>query len=60
MRTWYRTDYDKGGVGTVSTSIPDRAFERGPIVDVNWKPRGMAPGWVEVTFLMEGPGDDDA
>jgi len=56
-RTWYKTDYTggpEGGVGTFSGSIPDRAFEDGTIVNVDWS----EPGAVEVTFLHEGTGYD--
>jgi hypothetical protein len=54
MRTWYKTDVVQGdpAVGTFSASIPDRAFEDGTIVDVDWSVRGE----VQVTFLKEGPG----
>jgi hypothetical protein len=52
MRNWYRTDASDG-VGTGSSTIPDRVFKDGwQIVNVDWSVRGE----VEVTFLVPGDG----
>jgi hypothetical protein len=51
-KTWYTTNAvpEEGVAGHVSATIPDRAFEQGQIVHVDWS----QSGWVEVTFLVEG------
>lgn len=54
-RTIYRTDVDESNpdyIGMFSASIPDRALEDSQIVNVDWSERG----WVEVTYLVPGPG----
>ena len=51
-KAWYTTNAipDQDVRGHLSASIPDRAFEQGQIVHVDWS----EPGMVEVTFLVNG------
>lgn len=56
-RAWYRTDATEEEpeyVGAFSSTIPDTALRSRTIVGVDWSVRG----WVEVTFLLSGPGHD--
>jgi hypothetical protein len=56
-RAWYRTDATEEEpeyVGAFSGTIPDTALRGRTIVGVDWSKQG----WVEVTFLLSGPGHD--
>jgi hypothetical protein len=58
MRTWYQTDADTKEPayrGTFSDTIPGLILQDGAtMVKVDWDT--PAKGWVEVTYLMPGPG----
>lgn len=54
MRMVYRTDAtveEPEYIGSFSDSLPGSAMTPGKIVNVDWSIRG----WVEVTFLVNGP-----